>query len=112
MMESATTLMTGHVNVGGFFKVTSGLAAPLVSDYPQVLELVSAGAEPRLRHGARGRGWAKAVSEPSDGPRPRRRGRRERAHLPRVLRIDEGDLEDLASPARCSSSRGRRSGSR
>ena len=32
MLESATTLMTGHVNVAGFYKVTSGMAAPLVTD--------------------------------------------------------------------------------
>ena len=40
MMESATTLMTGHVNVGGFFKITSSSTAPLVSEYPRVLEVV------------------------------------------------------------------------
>ncbi|MHB8879681.1 MAG: ABC transporter permease, partial [Myxococcaceae bacterium] len=28
MFESATTLMTGHVNVAGFYKVTAGMAAP------------------------------------------------------------------------------------
>ena len=32
MLESATTLMTGHVNVGGFYKVTSGTSAPLVTE--------------------------------------------------------------------------------
>jgi putative ABC transport system permease protein len=37
LLESATTLMTGHVNVGGFYKVTSGTAAPLVTDYEKVL---------------------------------------------------------------------------
>jgi putative ABC transport system permease protein len=40
MMESALTLLTGHVNVGGFFKVTSGSAAPLVADYPKLLAVV------------------------------------------------------------------------
>ncbi|WP_277957810.1 ABC transporter permease [Anaeromyxobacter oryzisoli] len=63
MMESATTLLTGHVNVGGFFKVTSGSAAPLVSEYPRVLAAVR-GAVPDVDYIAvRGRGWAKAVSE-------------------------------------------------
>jgi putative ABC transport system permease protein len=37
LMESATTLATGHVNVGGFYKVTSSTAAPLVTDYEKVL---------------------------------------------------------------------------
>jgi putative ABC transport system permease protein len=63
MMESATTLMTGHVNVGGFFKITSGSAAPLVSDYPRALERTRA-LVPEIAYVAvRGRGWAKAVSE-------------------------------------------------
>jgi putative ABC transport system permease protein len=63
MMESATTLLTGHVNVGGFFKITSGSAAPLVSDYPRVLAAVRE-VVPEVDYVAvRGRGWAKAVSE-------------------------------------------------
>ncbi len=63
MMESATTLMTGDVNVGGFFKVTSGSAAPLVSGYPKVLAVTRA-AVPELDYlTIRGRGWAKAVSD-------------------------------------------------
>src|SRR5512133_2422118 len=63
MMESATTLMTGHVNVGGFFKITSASSAPLVSHYPKVLEEVRRRV-PELEYATvRGRGWAKAVSE-------------------------------------------------
>jgi len=63
MMESATTLMTGHVNVGGFFKITAGSAAPLVSDYPRVLEAARAEV-PELDYAVvRGRGYAKVVSE-------------------------------------------------
>ena len=63
MMESATTLMTGHVNVGGFFKITAGSAAPLVSEYPKVLEEVRREV-PELDYAvARGRGFAKVVSD-------------------------------------------------
>ena len=40
MLRSATTLMSGHVNVGGFYKVTAGQSAPVVTDYKKVLELV------------------------------------------------------------------------
>ncbi|HYG67494.1 MAG TPA: ABC transporter permease, partial [Anaeromyxobacteraceae bacterium] len=59
MTESANTLLTGHVNVGGFFKVTSGTAAPLVSDYPRVVETVRT-VVPEVRYlTVRGRGWAK-----------------------------------------------------
>lgn len=63
MMESATTLMTGHVNVGGFYKVTSGSAVPLVSDYEKVLAETRA-AVPELDYAVvRGRGYTKLVSE-------------------------------------------------
>ncbi|HSM93047.1 MAG TPA: FtsX-like permease family protein [Anaeromyxobacteraceae bacterium] len=99
MMESALTLLTGHVNVGGFFKVTSGSAAPLVSDYPRLLALVRERV-PEVDYVTwRGRGWAKAVSESSSmdlvlagvdvGNEPSFR---------RTLRITEGRLDDLAQP--------------
>src|SRR5206468_10704729 len=39
MIDTATTLSTGHVNVGGFFKVTAGQAAPVVTHYKEVLEV-------------------------------------------------------------------------
>jgi ABC-type lipoprotein release transport system permease subunit len=63
LMESATTLMTGHVNVGGFYKVTSGSAAPLVTDYEKVLAETRKHV-PELDYvTVRVRGYAKAVSE-------------------------------------------------
>ncbi|HEY6104356.1 MAG TPA: FtsX-like permease family protein, partial [Anaeromyxobacteraceae bacterium] len=99
MMESATVLMTGHVNVGGFYKVTSGMAAPLVSDYRKVLEETRKHV-PELDYAtARVRGYAKAVSERSSmdlvlsGV--------EVAHepgFPKVVRVLSGKLEDLARP--------------
>jgi putative ABC transport system permease protein len=99
MMESATTLLTGHVNVGGFFKVTSASSAPLVAGYPKVLEEVRRRV-PELEYATeRGRGWAKAVSASTSmdlvlagvdvEAEPAFR---------RVLRISEGRLEDLAQP--------------
>ena len=33
MIDTATMLSTGHLNVGGFFKVTAGQASPVVTDY-------------------------------------------------------------------------------
>ena len=63
MMESATTVMCGHVNVGGFFKITSGTSAPLVTDYPKVLEDVRR-LVPELDYATiRGRGYVKAISD-------------------------------------------------
>jgi putative ABC transport system permease protein len=99
MLESATTLMTGHVNVGGFYKVTAGAAAPLVTDYEKVL------AEAR-RHvpeldyvTVRMRGWGKIVSETSSmdmvlagvdmGREP---------GIRRVVHVAQGTLDELAQP--------------
>lgn len=65
MMESALTMLTGHVNVGGFFKVTSGSAAPLVADYPKLVAVVRENVPEVDYLTVRGRGWAKAVSETS-----------------------------------------------
>ncbi len=99
MLESASTLMTGHVNVGGFFKITSGSAAPLVTDYRKVLadarRLV-----PEIDYvTVRGRGWAKGVSERASMDLvlagvdiAREPGFR------RVVRLKEGSLEELTKP--------------
>jgi putative ABC transport system permease protein len=63
MMESATTVMCGHVNVGGFFKITSGSSAPLVTDWPRVMEDVRR-LVPELDYATiRGRGYVKAISD-------------------------------------------------
>lgn len=63
ILKSGSTLMTGHVNVGGFYKVTAGSAAPLVLDYEKVLDQVLPDV-PELDYAVgRGRGYAKGVSE-------------------------------------------------
>lgn len=99
MLESATTLMTGHVNVGGFFKVTAGQSAPVVTDYKKVLEVVR-GNVPELDFVAhRGRGWAKLVSE--TGSVQVGIGGLNIATEPgfrRVVQMKEGKLDDLAQP--------------
>ena len=57
MIDTATTLSTGHVNVGGFYKVTAGQAAPVVTDYKKVLAVVEK-AVPEMDYAVeRGRGW-------------------------------------------------------
>ncbi len=63
MISSATTLMTGHVNVGGFYKVTAGQSAPVVTDYRKVRELVQANVPELDFMVDRGRGWAKLISD-------------------------------------------------
>src|SRR5262245_23467549 len=63
LIDTATTLASGHLNVGGFYKVTAGQAAPLVSEYPKVREIVTK-AVPELDFMVvRGRGWGKLVSD-------------------------------------------------
>ncbi|WIG96120.1 FtsX-like permease family protein [Myxococcus sp. SDU36] len=65
MLRSATTLSTGHVNVAGFYKVTAGQAAPVVTGYPAILEQIRKDV-PELEFAVqRGRGWLKLVSETS-----------------------------------------------
>src|SRR5882672_864695 len=63
MIESATTLSTGHVNVGGFFKVTAGQAAPVVTGYAKVIDVVKREVPEIAFVVHRGRGWAKVVSD-------------------------------------------------
>ncbi len=99
MTQSATTLMTGHVNVGGFFKITSTSTAPLVSEYPRVLEEVRRRVPEIDYVTVRGRGWAKAVSEAKsmDLVLAGVDVAREPAFR-RVLHLSAGRLEDLAQP--------------
>jgi putative ABC transport system permease protein len=99
MMESATTLMTGHVNVGGFFKITSSSTAPLVSEYPKVLAEVKQRVPEIDFVTVRGRGWAKIVSENKsmDLVLAGVDVKQEPA-FEKVLRLSEGRLEDLAQP--------------
>lgn len=63
MLRSATTLMTGHINVAGFFKPTAGQSAPVVTGYKQVIEVVKAQVPELDFVVERGRGWGKAISD-------------------------------------------------
>jgi putative ABC transport system permease protein len=63
MLHTATTLSTGHLNVGGFFKVTAGQSAPVVTKWEEVLQTVKK-ALPEMKYAVqRGRGWAKVISD-------------------------------------------------
>ncbi|AKF80741.1 ABC-type transport system, involved in lipoprotein release, permease component [Myxococcus fulvus] len=97
LLRSATILSTGHVNVGGFYKVTAGQAAPVVTSYPKVMELVRKEI-PELDYAVqRGRGWAKIVSEKSSmqvgigGVDVKNE-----PGLHKVLQIREGSLDGLS----------------
>ena len=63
MIRAATTLSTGHVNVGGFFKVTSSAGGPIVTDYQKVIDAVKKSVPEMESMVHRGRGWAKIISD-------------------------------------------------
>jgi putative ABC transport system permease protein len=100
LLNTATTLSSGHLNVGGFFKVTSGQAGPIVADYKKVAEVVRSTLPNELDFMVmRGRGWGKLVSDTGSGQvgiagvdiesEPA---------LKRVLEIESGNIDELAQP--------------
>ena len=99
LIETSTTLMSGHINVAGFFKVTAGQAAPVVTHAQEVLATVKKEVPELLYVASRGRGWAKVVSETNSTmiglggiDITQEQG------LQQALKVKEGKLEDLAKP--------------
>jgi putative ABC transport system permease protein len=96
LLESATTLSTGHINVAGFYKVTAGQAAPVITDYKKLTEIVKKTLPDVDFIAPRGRGWAKMVSDTSSmqaaiggimlDQEPR---------FKKVVQVIEGNLDDL-----------------
>jgi ABC-type lipoprotein release transport system permease subunit len=99
MIRSATTLMTGHVNIGGFYKVTAGQAAPVVTDYKKVIEDAKK-ILPDIDYVVhRGRGWAKLISE--TGSQQAGVGGLDIQNEPgfkKVVKVEQGNIDDLAQP--------------
>lgn len=99
LIESSTTLMSGHLNVAGFFKVTAGQASPVVTRAKEVEEVVRREVPELTYIASRGRGWAKVVSETGSvliglgGV-----DINQEQGLMKTLRVKEGRLEDLAKP--------------
>jgi len=99
MMDTATTLSTGHVNVGGFYKVTAGQAAPVVTDYKKVLAVAQKTVPEMAFAVHRGRGWAKVIADTGSmqlgvtgidiKSEPK---------FASVLHLVSGKLDDLAEP--------------
>jgi len=99
MLESATTLMSGHVNVGGFYKVTAGQSAPVVTHYRELERLVRENVPEMDYLTQRGRGWAKVVSETgSIQSGVSGIDVRKEAGFRKVIQIQEGSLDALAEP--------------
>lgn len=99
LIHSATTLSTGHLNIGGFYKVTPGQAGPVVTDTDQVLE-VAKKTLPEMDFAVmRGRGWAKVVADRGSfqaaingidiGTEPA---------FKKALTIESGNIEELSKP--------------
>ena len=61
MIESATTLSAGHVNVGGFFKARRRGADPLISDRMRVKQVVKQSVPEAVSLTDRHRGWGRIV---------------------------------------------------
>jgi putative ABC transport system permease protein len=99
MIDTATTLSSGHLNIGGFYKVTSGQAAPVVTDYQRAVDVAKTSLPEMAFAVERGRGWAKIISDTGSmqlgvtgidiQQEPR---------FPTVLQISSGKLADLAEP--------------
>ncbi len=99
MLDAAKTVATGDLNVGGFYKVTAGQSAPLVTDYKKIQAIIEKTLPDLDFVTARGRGWARLVSD-QDSMQVGIAGV-EMAHeprLPQVLKMKEGNLQDLAKP--------------
>src|ERR1700690_618761 len=99
LIETATTISTGHLNVGGFFKVTAGRAGPIVTEYQKVLDVVKR-EMPELDFAVpRGRGWGKIVSD--SGSTQAGIGGIEIQHerdFKKIVQLSSGNFEDLAQP--------------
>lgn len=63
LLVSATTLMSGHVNVAGFYKSTASSSSPVVTQYKQLMEIVRRDVKDLDYVVQRGRGWAKLISD-------------------------------------------------
>ncbi len=100
LLLSATTLMSGHVNVSGFFKVTQGQSAPVVTEYKKVMEVVRQELGDQVDYQTqRGRGWAKLTSD--SGSMQVGIGGIDIEHEPgfrKVIVVKQGNLDDLERP--------------
>jgi ABC-type lipoprotein release transport system permease subunit len=99
MIRAATTLSSGHVNVGGFYKVTRSQCGPIVTEFTKVVEAVRKDV-PELEHWVhRGRGWAKIISDAgSTQAGVSGIDIENEPDFKRVIGVVSGRLEDLAEP--------------
>ncbi|MBM4371538.1 MAG: FtsX-like permease family protein [Deltaproteobacteria bacterium] len=99
MIEAGTALISGHVNVAGFYKISSARVAPVLTDRARLLRIVSQEVPGSRLVVDRTRGFGKLVSE-TDSVQAGLTGidiTRDREIL-RVVQVVEGDVEGLARP--------------
>ncbi len=63
MIRSSTTLLTGHVNIAGFHKISSSSAAPVVKDYKNLEDFANNYIKDTTVVLDRIKGWGKIVSD-------------------------------------------------
>ncbi len=99
LLVSATTLMSGHVNVAGFYKASASSGAPVVTNYKKIRAILDREV-PELDYVVqRGRGWAKLVSE--SGSQQAGIGGIDITAEPgfrSVVQVKEGSLDELTKP--------------
>lgn len=99
MLRNGTTLSTGHVNVAGFYKITAGTAAPLVTKYQALLETVRKQTPGMDYVVTRGRGFGKIVSDESSlNSVLTGLDIVNEAGFKEVVQLAHGNLDDLAKP--------------
>lgn len=99
LLESATTLITGHVTVGGFYKVTAGRTSPVLANQAEIEAVVRENVPELAFLADRGRGWGRLIG-PSRSIQLAIGGvniAREDG-LKRNLTILSGSIADLAQP--------------
>ncbi|MBL8937121.1 MAG: ABC transporter permease [Archangium sp.] len=99
LLVSATTLMSGHVNVAGFYKSTSSASAPIVTQYSKLRDIVKRDVKDLDYVIQRGRGWAKLISD--TGSMQVGIGGIDIVNEPgfvKVVQVKEGSLEGLKRP--------------
>ncbi len=99
VMTAGTSLFSGHVNVGGFYKVSAGRAAPVIDHGEVVAQEIRDGFPEATLVVTRGRGFAKLVSERESaqstliGVNPIKD-----RPLVATLRMVRGEISSLAKP--------------
>ncbi|MFH1531256.1 MAG: FtsX-like permease family protein [Pseudomonadota bacterium] len=99
MIDAGTALISGHVNVGGFYKISAGRPAPVLTGRTKLMEDIEDLVPEARLIVDRTRGFGKLVSE-TDSVQAGLTGidiTRDREIL-RVVQVVEGAVEDLARP--------------